>query len=140
MGVLLYTMLSGRTPFTTNQNDSPSTILKKISDSKLDLTSGNWANVSDIAKSLTQKMLYIDPKKRYKASDVLKDDFIELKKFLPNTNLTTHSTKEPLNVIKEKMDRVFNAINAPNTIVQLDPVLKSDLARRRCLAKNKTTV
>lgn len=131
-------MLCGHTPYTTSQNDTPNTILKRISESKLDLTNGNWANISNLAKSLTQKMLYIDPKKRYRADDVLKDDFIELKKFLPTVNLTT-TNKEPLNVIKENMGRVFNAINvgAPNTIVQLDPVLKSDLARRR--AKNKST-
>ena len=137
MGVLLYTMLCGHTPYTTSQNDTPNTILKRISESKLDLTSGNWANISDLAKSLTQKMLYIDPKKRYRAADILKDDFIELRKFLPTINLTS-TNKEPLNVIKENMGRVFNAINAPSTIVQLDPVLKSDLARRR--AKNKSNI
>lgn len=137
MGVLLYTMLCGHTPYTTSQNDSPNSILKRISESKLDLTNGNWVNVSDLAKSLTQKMLYIDPKKRYRAADILKDDFIELRNFLPTFNLTT-TNKEPLNVIKENMSRVFNAINAPNTIVQLDSVHKSELARRR--AKNKSNI
>ena len=138
MGVLLYTMLCGHTPYTTSQNDTPNTILKRINDSKLDLTGGNWANVSDLGKSLTQKMLYIDPKKRYRAADVLKDDFIEMRKFLPTVNLTATTDKEPLKVIKENMGRVFNAINVPKTIVQLDPVLKSELARRR--AKNKSNI
>ena len=135
MGVLLYVMLCGHTPYTTSQNDTPNTILKRINESKLDLSGGNWANVSELGKSLTQKMLYTDPKKRYRAADVLKDDFIEHRKFLPTVNLTATANKEPLNVIKENMGRVFNAINVPNTIVQLDPVLKSELARRR--AKNK---
>lgn len=40
LGVLLYIMLDGRTPFASTPNDSPETILTRIGSGKVDLETG----------------------------------------------------------------------------------------------------
>ncbi|KAH9381252.1 hypothetical protein HPB48_014437 [Haemaphysalis longicornis] len=55
MGVLLYTMLAGHTPFANGPNDTPNHILARIGEGRFDLMSGNWANISSSAKHLVQK-------------------------------------------------------------------------------------
>lgn len=40
LGVLLYIMLDGKTPFASTPNDSPETILARIGSGKVDLESG----------------------------------------------------------------------------------------------------
>lgn len=40
LGVLLYTMLAGRTPYATGPNDSADVILRRIGESSYDLVSG----------------------------------------------------------------------------------------------------
>ena len=52
LGVLLYTMLAGYTPFANGPDDTPSDILKRIEGGKFNLSGGNWKSVSDIAKVL----------------------------------------------------------------------------------------
>ncbi|CAG0894065.1 unnamed protein product [Darwinula stevensoni] len=49
LGVLLYTMLAGHTPFAQGPADSPSSILQRL-EAPLDLESGNWASISYAAK------------------------------------------------------------------------------------------
>ncbi|XP_054163480.1 ribosomal protein S6 kinase 2 beta-like [Oppia nitens] len=126
MGVLLYTMLAGGTPFANAPTDTPTDILRRIGEGKFDLTSGNWVNVSLSAKNLVERMLHIDPKQRYRAADVLNHEWIRCRNKLPETNLT----HQEVSLIKANMGLVFEAIHKPASI-SLDPVTTSDLARRR---------
>lgn len=50
LGVMLYTMLVGRTPFGTGPNDSPEVILKRIDDGPANLSDSSWKAISDDAK------------------------------------------------------------------------------------------
>lgn len=71
-------------------------------------------------------MLHVDPKKRYRAVDVLNHEWIRSRNQLPETALT----HQELSVIKANMGLVFEAINKP-TPFSLESVGASTLARRR---------
>ncbi|GCB66814.1 hypothetical protein scyTo_0007945 [Scyliorhinus torazame] len=58
LGVLLYTMLTGYTPFANGPDDTPEEILARIGSGKFSLTGGYWDTVSDAAKDLVSKMLH----------------------------------------------------------------------------------
>ncbi|CAM4535703.1 unnamed protein product [Lepidochelys olivacea] len=50
LGILLYTMLAGFTPFANGPDDTPEEILARIGSGKYALAGGNWDSVSDAAK------------------------------------------------------------------------------------------
>ncbi|XP_075059401.1 ribosomal protein S6 kinase alpha-2 isoform X2 [Mixophyes fleayi] len=50
LGILLYTMIAGFTPFANGPEDTPEEILARIGSGKYVLTGGNWDSVSDAAK------------------------------------------------------------------------------------------
>ncbi|XP_057161358.1 ribosomal protein S6 kinase alpha-1 isoform X2 [Ursus arctos] len=52
LGVLLYTMLAGYTPFANGPSDTPEEILTRIGSGKFTLSGGNWNTVSETAKVL----------------------------------------------------------------------------------------
>ena len=60
----MYTMLGGETPYHILESDSEEDILKKLNTDDLQLSGGNWAFVSDLAKDLLKKMLSFDVSKR----------------------------------------------------------------------------
>ncbi|KAM7181722.1 ribosomal protein S6 kinase alpha-3 isoform 2-T2 [Macrochelys suwanniensis] len=51
LGVLLYTMLTGYTPFANGPDDTPEEILARIGSGKFSLTGGYWNSVSVTAKA-----------------------------------------------------------------------------------------
>ena len=85
-----------------------------------------FTRTSTHTQDLVKKMLFVDPKKRYKAIDVLNHSFIRNRDLLPS-HLLSH--QEP-SLIKANMGRVFDAINVP-PLINLEPVNTSELARRR---------
>ncbi|XP_064149265.1 ribosomal protein S6 kinase alpha-2 isoform X5 [Loxodonta africana] len=52
LGILLYTMLAGFTPFANGPDDTPEEILARIGSGKYALSGGNWDSISDAAKVL----------------------------------------------------------------------------------------
>uniref|UniRef100_A0A7N6AX49 non-specific serine/threonine protein kinase n=1 Tax=Anabas testudineus TaxID=64144 RepID=A0A7N6AX49_ANATE len=90
LGVLLYTMLAGYTPFANGPNDTPEEILLRIGSGKFSLTGGNWDTVSDSSKDLLSHMLHVDPHQRYTAEQVLKHSWITCRDTLPHFQLTRH--------------------------------------------------
>ncbi|KAG8123647.1 hypothetical protein E2320_019079 [Naja naja] len=50
LGILLYTMLAGFTPFANGPDDTPEEILARIGSGKYALAGGNWDSISDAAK------------------------------------------------------------------------------------------
>uniref|UniRef100_A0A8C6YLH7 non-specific serine/threonine protein kinase n=1 Tax=Naja naja TaxID=35670 RepID=A0A8C6YLH7_NAJNA len=87
LGVLLYTMLAGYTPFANGPNDTPEEILLRIGSGKFSLNGGNWDTVSDAAKDLLSHMLHVDPHQRYTAEQVLKHSWIACRDQLPHYQL-----------------------------------------------------
>ncbi|KAG8189657.1 hypothetical protein JTE90_018505 [Oedothorax gibbosus] len=136
MGVLLYTMLAGHTPFAHGPTDKTSEILARIGEARFDLSSGNWVNITTAAKHLVQKMLHVDPKQRYRASDVLNHAWIQSKEQLPNCQLVLH--EEP-SIVKGAVAATFRAINTIPNSPTLQPVEASKLARRRQRSRPKSS-
>uniref|UniRef100_H2Y4V0 non-specific serine/threonine protein kinase n=1 Tax=Ciona savignyi TaxID=51511 RepID=H2Y4V0_CIOSA len=87
LGVLLYTMLAGYTPFANGPDDTPTDILKRIETGKFNMSGGNWKSVSDIAKDLVRRMLHVDPNRRLSAPQVLMHPFIARPDQLPEFHL-----------------------------------------------------
>ncbi|XP_046353959.1 ribosomal protein S6 kinase alpha-1-like [Haliotis cracherodii] len=129
LGVLLYTMLAGHTPFANGPNDTPNDILARIGEGKFTLSGGNWDSVSAPAKDLVQRMLHIDPHRRLTATQVLNNPWIAQRDSLPNFRLTIQDAQ-----LKGAVAATFKALsNAPKPV--LEPVGASRLAQRR--GKNK---
>ena len=59
-----YTMLGGEAPYEISEGDSDEVVLKKLSESDLCLSGGNWNHISASAKDLIQQMLSLDVKQR----------------------------------------------------------------------------
>uniref|UniRef100_A0A672V0C2 non-specific serine/threonine protein kinase n=1 Tax=Strigops habroptila TaxID=2489341 RepID=A0A672V0C2_STRHB len=76
LGVLLYTMLTGYTPFANGPDDTPEEILARIGSGKFSLSGGYWNTVSETAKDLVSKMLHVDPHQRLTAAQVLSHPWI----------------------------------------------------------------
>lgn len=126
LGVLLYTMLAGHTPFATGDETSAQKILQQIGSGVVDMSSGNWRNISFQAKDLVQKMLHADPKRRICISDVLAHIWVTDRHKLPNTKLAHGEIKS----IKDSVNRVFKSMNI-HAEFKLKTIEMSHIARRR---------
>uniref|UniRef100_A0A7N8WTC9 non-specific serine/threonine protein kinase n=1 Tax=Mastacembelus armatus TaxID=205130 RepID=A0A7N8WTC9_9TELE len=71
LGILLYTMIAGFSPFASTSEDTAEEILAQIGSGKFIITGGNWDLVSDAAKDIVMKMLHVDPHQRLTAPQVL---------------------------------------------------------------------
>lgn len=73
LGVITYILLCGFPPFYDENNAA---LFISIKSGSYDYPSPYWDCVSDEAKNLIDKMLVVDPKKRYTADDVLKHPWV----------------------------------------------------------------
>lgn len=135
LGVLLYTLLAGKSPFANGPSDTPSEILKRISECKLDLDSGNWMTVSSDAKDLVRKMLHVDPHRRPTASQILQHPWLTLRVHLPTHRLHLQEAS----VIKGAMAATYRAMSQSPRAPNLGPVVMSELARRRRKSRPKSS-
>ncbi|XP_019483725.1 PREDICTED: ribosomal protein S6 kinase alpha-2 [Hipposideros armiger] len=88
LGILLYTMLAGFTPFANGPDDTPEEILARIGSGKYALSGGNWDSISDAAKDVVSKMLHVDPHQRLTAVQVLKHPWIVNREYLSQQQLS----------------------------------------------------
>ncbi|XP_073686416.1 ribosomal protein S6 kinase alpha-3 isoform X2 [Garra rufa] len=135
LGVLLYTMLTGFTPFANGPEDTPEEILARIGSGKFCLTGGYWNSVSIEAKDLVSKMLHVDPHQRLTAAQVLKHPWIIHKDQLPKYQLNRHDAPH---LVKGAMAATYSALNR-NVPPVLEPVGCSILAQRRGVKKLTST-
>ncbi|XP_072155318.1 ribosomal protein S6 kinase alpha-2 isoform X1 [Bemisia tabaci] len=127
LGILLYTLLAGHTPFASGPNDTPEEILRRIAESKLDLRSGNWANISQSAKDLVAKMLHLDPHKRPTASQTLQHPWLTNRNQLSTFRLQLQESS----IIKGAMAATYRAMSQSPPAPNLGPIAMSKLAQRR---------
>ncbi|KAK6305581.1 ribosomal protein S6 kinase alpha-3 isoform X2 [Coregonus clupeaformis] len=135
LGVLLYTMLTGFTPFANGPEDTPEEILARIGSGKFSLTGGYWNSVSAEAKDLVSKMLHVDPHQRLTAAQVLQHPWILHKDQLPKYQLNRHDAPH---LVKGAMAATYSALNM-HVLPVLDPVGRSSLAQRRGVKKLTST-
>ncbi|CAL8306549.1 unnamed protein product [Arctogadus glacialis] len=136
LGVLLYTMLAGYTPFANGPNDTPEDILLRIGSGKFSLTGGNWDTVSNTSKDLLSHMLHVDPHQRYTAEQVLKHAWITCRDTLPHFQLTRHDAPH---LVKGAMAATYSALSQKSSQPLLEPVAASSLAQRRSMKKLTST-
>nr|XP_033802482.1 ribosomal protein S6 kinase alpha-6 isoform X4 [Geotrypetes seraphini] len=136
LGVLLYTMLAGYTPFANGPNDTSEEILLRIGSGNFSLSGGNWDTVSDAAKDLLSHMLHVDPHQRYTAKQVLKHSWIACRDQLPHYQLNRHDAPH---LVKGAMAATYSALNHKTFQPVLEPVAASSLAQRRSMKKLTST-
>ncbi|XP_008302042.1 ribosomal protein S6 kinase alpha-2-like, partial [Stegastes partitus] len=94
LGIVLYTMIAGFSPFASSHEDTAEEILAQIGSGKFVITGGNWDLVSDAAKDIVVKMLHVDPHQRLTAPQVLRHPWIverdQLSGFTFSVGLSSH--------------------------------------------------
>ncbi|XP_063058765.1 ribosomal protein S6 kinase alpha-1 [Engraulis encrasicolus] len=137
LGVLLYTMLTGCTPFANGPDDSADAILSRIGSGRFSLTGGYWTSVSEQAKDLVSRMLHVDPHQRLTASQVLRHPWITHKEALPQYEIPLQRHDAP-HLVKGAMAATYSALSH-RVRPSLDPVGRSSLAQRRGVKKLPST-
>ncbi|KAM5325152.1 ribosomal protein S6 kinase alpha-2 isoform 5-T5 [Glossophaga mutica] len=135
LGILLYTMLAGFTPFANGPDDTPEEILARISSGKYALSGGNWDFISDAAKDVVSKMLHVDPQQRLTAVQVLKHPWIVNREYLSPNQLS----RQDVHLVKGAMAATYLALNRTPQAPRLEPVLSSSLAQRRGMKRLTST-
>lgn len=135
LGILLYTMLAGFTPFANGPDDTPEEILARIGSGKYALTGGNWDSVSDTAKDIVSKMLHVDPHQRLTAVQVLRHPWIVNREYLSQNQLS----RQDVHLVKGAMAATYFALNRTPQAPRLEPVLSSNLAQRRGMKRLTST-
>lgn len=128
LGVIVYTMLCGHTPFANGPDDTPEQILARIGEGKFTLSGGNWSLISPAAKDLVSQMLHVDPRQRITLHKVLSHRWVVCRDQLPQTSLQIKDGNS--SSVKKAMKATFQAINNSPTPI-LAPVGTSRLAQRR---------
>ncbi|XP_076141152.1 ribosomal protein S6 kinase alpha-2 isoform X3 [Alosa pseudoharengus] len=135
LGILLYTMLAGFTPFANGPDDTSEEILARIGSGKYALTGGNWDTVSDAAKDIVSNMLHVDPHQRLTAPQVLRHQWIVNREQLSQSQLI----RQDVLLVKGAMAATYFALNRSPQAPKLEPVLSSVLAQRRGMKRLTST-
>ncbi|KAK4030359.1 ribosomal protein S6 kinase alpha-5 isoform X1 [Daphnia magna] len=77
LGVILYTMLSGRAPFHANGREgNASAVMQRIKTGDFDFDGDAWKHVSSRAKNIVQGLLTVDPQKRLTLNEVMASSWL----------------------------------------------------------------
>uniref|UniRef100_A0A671Y456 Ribosomal protein S6 kinase n=1 Tax=Sparus aurata TaxID=8175 RepID=A0A671Y456_SPAAU len=131
LGILLYTMIAGFSPFASSSEDTAEEILAQIGCGKFVITGGNWDLVSDTAKDLVIKMLHVDPHQRLTAPQVLRHPWIVDRDQLSDRALT----RQDALTVKGALCATYSALRRCAPAPLLEPVQSSSLAQRRGMKK-----
>ncbi|KAK0089341.1 hypothetical protein PV325_007885 [Microctonus aethiopoides] len=133
LGVLLYIMLAGYTPFANSPGDSASDILNRIGPGSVDVESGVWDQISFEAKELVRRMLHVDPHRRPSAAVILKYPWIANRHGLA-PKVLPHVSQDPQS-LKTAVTATYKAMSNSPRLPHVGPVVMSELARRRTQTK-----
>ncbi|RUS91275.1 hypothetical protein EGW08_000987, partial [Elysia chlorotica] len=142
LGVILYSMLSGRAPFQdSGQADSAATVMQRIKDGEFDLSGPEWRQVSSTAKELIKGLLTVEPTERLRMHELLRHRW--LKRNIHSPPLSQAPLRTP-GVLSSHSHAVQDQINctmeafhqATRNGFRLQEVATAPLARRRKQKKN----
>ncbi|XP_070814537.1 ribosomal protein S6 kinase alpha-2 [Chaetodon trifascialis] len=131
LGILLYTMIAGFSPFASSSEDTAEEILAQIGSGKFIITGGNWDLVSEAAKDIVIKMLHVDPHQRLTAPQVLRHPWIVDRDQLSERALT----RQDALTVKGALSATYSALRRCAPAPVLEPVHSSSLAQRRGMKK-----
>lgn len=78
LGVILYTMLSGRGPFQSHPREvSAAAVMKRIHEGEFNMSGHQWKSVSPEAKDVIKGLLTIDPKKRLTLNQLIEHQWVQ---------------------------------------------------------------
>ncbi|XP_036147189.1 ribosomal protein S6 kinase 2 beta [Monomorium pharaonis] len=137
LGVLLYIMLAGYTPFRNSPGDSANDILDRIGSGYIDVESGIWCHISSEVKELVKRMLHLDPTRRPTAAVILKYPWIVNRHLIPPKVLPDgpEVIKDP-HSLKMAVAETYRVIASNPRSPHIGPVVMSELARRRTQGKS----
>ncbi|XP_067848170.1 ribosomal protein S6 kinase alpha-5 [Heptranchias perlo] len=145
LGVILYTMLSGKVPFQCEEKTLTSTsaeeIMKKIKQGDFSFEGEAWRNVSQEAKELIQGLLTVDPNKRIKMSSLRFNEWLQDSSQLSSNPLMTPDILGSSGVsVHTYVKATFHAFNkCKREGFCLQNVDKAPLAKRRKMKKTSTS-
>uniref|UniRef100_A0A673HVD5 Ribosomal protein S6 kinase n=1 Tax=Sinocyclocheilus rhinocerous TaxID=307959 RepID=A0A673HVD5_9TELE len=116
LGVLLYTMLAGYTPFANGPNDTPEEILLRIGSGKFSLSGGNWDSVSDSSK-VADELSCVHDESQFNN--------------IPGLKYISGAGDQSVGA----MAATYSALNHKTCKPVLEPVAASSLAQRRNMKK-----
>uniref|UniRef100_A0A3Q1JPA7 Ribosomal protein S6 kinase n=1 Tax=Anabas testudineus TaxID=64144 RepID=A0A3Q1JPA7_ANATE len=134
LGILLYTMIAGFSPFASTPEDTAEEILAQIGSGKFIITGGNWDLVSDAAKDIVMKMLHVDPHQRLTAPQVLRHPWIVERDQLSDKVLA----RQDALTVKGALSATYSALRRCAPAPILEPVQSSNLAQRRGMKKHES--
>ncbi|WKX89652.1 hypothetical protein Q1695_008922 [Nippostrongylus brasiliensis] len=128
LGVLLYAMLSGQTPFAMGPNDPADEILKRVGEGRVTMEGKAWMEISDNAKDLVQKLLDVDASRRPSAKQILQHPWITHRNSVPTNTIVNNVYN--VESVKGALEQTYRALTTTSS-VNLRPVNASALAKRR---------
>ncbi|XP_046341997.1 ribosomal protein S6 kinase alpha-5-like isoform X2 [Haliotis rufescens] len=143
LGVILYTMLSGKAPFQAKSHeDTAEAIMSRIKGGEFDMSLPEWKSVSEPAKRLIKGLLRVEPRKRLTMSDLQKNEWVNGSnlQLFSHTPLKTpgvlSTTNSSVNVqLSVTMDAFHMATKEG---FRLQDVATAPLAKRRRAKKSST--
>ncbi|BES89743.1 Protein kinase C terminal domain [Nesidiocoris tenuis] len=142
LGVILYTMLSGRAPFLArSRDDSSAAIMNRIKEGDFNFEGGAWDSVSSAAKDLTKGLLTVEPLQRLRMSDLLVNTWlngssVSATPLMTPDVLTTGSTPRAAEYAVASALNAFH--RATREGFRLQDVMNAKLAQRRRNKKSST--
>ncbi|XP_066280404.1 ribosomal protein S6 kinase alpha-5-like [Branchiostoma lanceolatum] len=146
LGVILYTMLSGKVPFQPaagrGGENHAADIMKRIKSGDFSLSGEEWDQVSQPAKCLIKGLLTVDPSRRFTMTALRNHDWLQGNKSHSSTPLMTpdvleyNSGGKMSKAVKHTWDAFFMVAREG---FQLQDVDNAPLAKRRKMKKTSST-
>ncbi|XP_014771299.1 ribosomal protein S6 kinase alpha-5 [Octopus bimaculoides] len=141
LGVILYTMLSGKAPFQTrNKTETPEGIIKRIKEGEFDFSGQEWHAVSANAKKLIRGLLTVDPRERSTMHNLLQNKWIQGNndRVFSQTPLHTPGIlSSTSNALQQQLVQTMDAFHrAAREGFRLQDVANAPLAQRRQMKRN----
>nr|CAD7460076.1 unnamed protein product [Timema tahoe] len=140
LGVILYTMLSGRAPFhARSRDDSAAAVMARIKGGEFNFNADAWAHVSAQAKYVTKGLLTVDPKERLRMIDLRANDWVQgnNSRLYPATPLMTPDVLTTGSSARSA-EMVMHDLDVNVSIDMLQDVVNAKLAQRRRMKKSST--